>query len=96
MGGSFYSILRVQRFLKQATALCTTVAGGNFHERLVGIREGGEVDEVAHAINDLIDRADAFIRETVATIDCVLANKYYRRVIETGLRGAFLNSSRSI
>ena len=52
--------------------------------------------ELFIAINRLIDRNDAFLRESAASMGAVSENRYYRRIVETGLVGAYLTSAQKI
>ncbi len=94
--------LAVRREARSATAImralevCQKVQAGNFEARITGIREAGKLGELSWAINDLIDRTDAFLRESAAAMDHVARNRFYRSIIETGMIGSFLTSSRRI
>jgi len=76
--------------IKKALVACKAVADGNFEARVIGITEKGEAGELLHAINLLIDRADAYVRESQACLEHVRDNKYYRRILEKGMTGSFL------
>ena len=41
-------------------------------------------------------RNDAFLRESAASMGAVSENRYYRRIVETGLVGAYLTSAQKI
>jgi methyl-accepting chemotaxis protein len=82
--------------VSRALLVCKEVSGGNFEARITEIREAGETGELLWAINDVIDRADAYLRESAATMDHVARNVYYRRIAETGMVGSFLASAKRI
>jgi hypothetical protein len=63
---------------------------------LTDIRDKSEVGELMWSVNELIDRCDAFPRESAAFMNYVSRNQYFRRLVETGMLGAFLASSRRI
>ncbi|CAA7627393.1 Methyl-accepting chemotaxis protein [Candidatus Terasakiella magnetica] len=86
-------VLRLRAMLRSAVTTMRAVARGDFEARLVGIREGGMSGELLHTINELIDRADAFVREAAASMEAVSNGKYYRRIVERGMLGAFLSGS---
>ena len=44
----------------------------------------------------MIDRNDAFLRESAASMGAVSENRYYRRIVETGLVGEYLSSAKRI
>ena len=79
-----------KRSLGQVREVALAVARGEFESRILDVREGGALGETMWAINDLIDRIDAYVRETAASMDHVSRNLYYRRIVETGMRGGFL------
>jgi len=90
------SALRVRRALARAVTTMRAVARGDFEARLVDIREGGNIGELVHAVNELIDRSDAFVREAAAAMECVSCGQYYRRIVERGMLGGFLTGARVI
>jgi methyl-accepting chemotaxis protein len=62
---------------------------GDFERRLPDVTEQGLVGELLWAVNDFADRADSFVREAQASLQAVTNGLYFRRVIETGMLGAF-------
>jgi len=84
---------RTNRALKRVAGVCKAVAGGDFEARITEIREKGILGEVMWSINEVIDRSDAFVRESMATMDYVARNQYFRRIITVGMLGAFRNAA---
>ncbi|MAN79014.1 MAG: chemotaxis protein [Rhodospirillaceae bacterium] len=83
--------------ISQALKVCESVSNGDFEARIIGISgKQGEVAELCHAINRLIDRTDAYVRESTASLEYVSKNKYFRRIQEPGMLGAYLTAARSI
>ena len=82
--------------IRQAGRVCRAVSMGDFESRIIDIRERGELGTLLWSINTMIDRTDAYVRESAAAMDAVRANKYYRRIREEGLLGALLTSARTI
>ena len=66
--------------IRKALAVCKAVADGDFEARVIGISEKGEAGDLLHAINRMIDRTDAYVRESQACLEYVRDNKYYRRI----------------
>ena len=89
-------IRRAERALDGAAAVAAAVAGGDFEARVVGIGEGGALGEMLWSLNELIDRTDAFLRESAASMRNVSQRRYYRRIVDTGLVGSFAASARVI
>ena len=82
--------------VRKAVDICEAVAEGDFEARILHITEEGEAGRMLHAINRLIDRSDAYIRESRASLEYVAANKYFRRIAEKGMLGAFGEASRTV
>ncbi|QEX20503.1 chemotaxis protein [Hypericibacter adhaerens] len=87
---------RTRRSLARAQQVCKQVSRGDFEARLTDIRDKGEIGELMWSINELIDRSDAFVRESAASMDHVAHNQYFRRIVDTGMVGAFLLSAQRI
>ena len=82
--------------LRKAIDACTAVANGDFEARIIDITEKGEMAELMHAINLLIDRTDAYLRESKACLDYVSRNQHFRLIAEKGMVGSFGAAARSI
>ncbi len=96
LAGSVMCLARAARAVENAGAVCRAIARGNFETRVVHIREAGDLGELFHALNDVIDRTDAFVREAAASMSYVSSNKYFRRIVLKGMQGSFLHASRTI
>ena len=81
--------------VKNITALCQKLEHGDFSTRL-DVYETDCVGEMFWTINDLVDRFDAFARETVSCLDFISRNHYFRHIIIDGLRGDLSNSAAKI
>lgn len=80
----------------KAVDVVEAVAKGDFEKRIINITETGESARLLHAINDLIDRSDAYLRESSATLEYVSQNRYFRRISEKGMSGSFATASRTV
>ena len=69
--------------------VCGEISRGNFEARITDITETGVLAEAQYAVNDMIDRCDAFVREATASMEAVCRNLYYRVILQGGLRGSF-------
>lgn len=87
---------RTRKVIAQATDVCREIEKGNFEARYIDIREGGELRELLLRLNGSIDRTDAFVRESGASMRAVSRNKYFRRIVEDGMQGSYLQSARTI
>ncbi|WP_417795181.1 methyl-accepting chemotaxis protein [Terasakiella pusilla] len=68
---------------------------GNFEARITK-QADGQVKDVYDAVNAMIDRTDAFVREAAAAMEYVAQKRYFRYILETGMTGAFLKAARDI
>ena len=74
---------------QRALALLSSASQGDFEVRArVGDLANGDRDLLV-AINDFIDIVDAYVRESQASMDFASRGKFFRRMMERGLPGAF-------
>ena len=77
--------------------VCRLVSSGDFEARILNVPERVGVErDLCLAINDLIDRTDAYVRESTACLGYMEHNRYFRRINESGMLGHFLVASRAI
>ena len=67
-----------------------------FSVRITNIDDKGEMGQLMHAINQMIDRSDAYIRESKACLDYVSRNQHFRLIAEKGMVGDFKRAAESI
>lgn len=91
-----YFLLRARQVVRKVSRVCAALARGDFETRILNNQEGGELRALQNDINDMIDRCDAFIRESGAAMNAVRGNKYYRLIRPEGLRGAFSGAADTI
>ena len=84
---------RVQKVINDAAVYCGEISRGNFERRTVIIPDAGDLAELHYAINDMVDRIDAYIRETTAVLSAVRNHKYFRRILPEGLDGALASGA---
>ncbi|MCG8493179.1 MAG: methyl-accepting chemotaxis protein [Sneathiellales bacterium] len=66
------------------------IAKGNFESRIKNIPlEEGLERTLSVKINEMIDRADAYVRESTACLGFIAQNKYFRRIAPEGLDGSY-------
>ncbi|PTW62682.1 methyl-accepting chemotaxis sensory transducer [Breoghania corrubedonensis] len=82
--------------LRKATEVCKKVANGDFEARILNIDDKDDAAELMHAINLLIDRTDAYLRESKTCLDYVGQNRHFRLISEKGMVGSFSAAARSI
>ncbi|WP_320142989.1 HAMP domain-containing methyl-accepting chemotaxis protein [uncultured Cohaesibacter sp.] len=82
--------------IRKAMEVCKAVADGDFSVRITDIDDRGEMGQLMHAINQMIDRSDAYIRESKACLDYVARNQHFRLIAEKGMVGDFKRAAESI
>ena len=94
-----YIILQIQtaqKAIAMANEVMAAAARGNLEARATRINFQGEVADLLHNLNRMLDLSDAFVREAKVSMARVAKGEFYRRVIETGLVGSFKDSAREI
>lgn len=86
-------MLKIRRLLNEAVSVCRDIAIGNFERRIMENIDRGDLRDMQYAINDMIDRCDAFVRESSAVMKAVCDNKYFRTIRPEGLHGALANGA---
>ncbi len=89
--GAFLAL--ASREIARTVRFCGKISRGDFEARLANIRERGELGALQHALNDMTDRCDAFVREAGAAMEAVRHNKYYRHILPEGLHGSLLEGA---
>lgn len=87
---------RVHQSLKKDMEAIARVVAGDMEARVLHITEKGALAATSHAINRLIDLTDSFVREAQHSMEAVEQGRYVRKVIETGMPGAFRRSAVAI
>jgi len=82
--------------IKKALDVVLAAAEGDYEARITNVDSHPDMRDLFIAINRLIDRNDAFLRESAASMGAVSENRYYRRIVETGLVGEYLSSAKRI
>ncbi|WP_417484818.1 methyl-accepting chemotaxis protein [Maricaulis salignorans] len=85
-----------RRAIRRAGKIVRAVANGDFEQRIINISADPEIAEMELAINLLIDRSDAYLRESQACFDHVRQNKHYREISEVGMVGSFRTAARAV
>lgn len=93
---SAFYLVKATKVVRRATEVCYAVAKGDFETRVIGIAEKGDLERYLLSLNAMIDRCDAYLRESTAAMQAVRANKYFRFIREEGMHGALLNGAKII
>ena len=82
--------------IRRAARIVRAVADGDFEQRIIGVSSDPEVAEMENAINRLIDRTDAYLRESQTCVEYVRKNKHFRLIPETGMVGSFKAAAHAV
>jgi methyl-accepting chemotaxis protein len=85
-----------RRNLSECSAVMRRLASGDLEARIINFKDKGVFLELTDDLNKLADTMEAFMHEALASMRAVSEGRYYRRLIETGLPGAFRNSALAI
>jgi methyl-accepting chemotaxis protein len=88
-----YCAQRTAYVVQTASELCAKAEQGNFEVRLTRIAEGGDLKALTQNINGLMDRSEAYVRESAASLSYVSQNKYFRKIDTRGMLGMFRTSA---
>ncbi len=83
--------------LRKIRDFCARLAKGDMEQRLFyPLEKTGSIEDVRLAINHFVDMADAFVREAKYSTDSICRNHFYRKIVERGMQGSFLQTSQII
>lgn len=85
-----------RHWLAEASRVCAAAARGDLEQRILEIDADGDMGELLHSINHLLDMTDAFVREATATLDYAASGRFFRRVLLNGMLGTFRHAADSI
>lgn len=92
-GGAAWYYLSARRAVRIASDVCVRSSHGDLEARIVHASEGGDLGKLQHGVNNMLDIADAFVRESGASMEYVSHGKYFRKVLVRGLPGAFRSNA---
>ncbi|MFI1989479.1 methyl-accepting chemotaxis protein [Actinoplanes sp. NPDC020271] len=87
---------RDESALAAIAGTCRRMTEGDFEARLEPIGDSEVALAARSALNDLLDRLDAFAREAGAASAAAAEGRFHRRFLTTGLQGTFKSSAEQI
>ena len=96
ISAAIYFSLKTSTAIKKLIEIGAKVKAGDFESRIVLLGEKGSLPELAKAINTIIDASDAYVRESKATLLAAADEKYYRKVVLTGMQGTYLQAAETL
>ena len=95
-GFILYALRRLRKVTQTIREACSEIIKGDFETRILMPKERGDIACMISRINDTFDAADAYIRESTAAFGHAAEEKYYRKIILTGLQGSFLQGAQTL
>ena len=85
----FVHIRTAQKTVHEVGEVLEKAYGGDLESRITNITDKGEFYNLSWRTNDLLDQLETFMREIRAGVDEASNNRFHRKVIAKGLKGAF-------
>lgn len=82
-----------RHWFEEAAKVCERAAAGDLEPRMLRLPAEGDAARLGHAINQMLDMTDAFVRESRASLDHAARGKFFRRVLLRGMQGSFRHAS---
>jgi methyl-accepting chemotaxis protein len=86
---TLYTVHRILLAIRKLTDNLKEAARGNLDQRITGIRKGGATEDLAWAMNDLLDQQEAYFREVFSAFNHATQGRTFRLAMDQGLHGAF-------
>ncbi len=86
----------IEEMIEKAATVCEGAVQGNLESRILNIDNEDPSARLYHAINDMMDRTDAYVRESQTCMAFVSDNKFFRLIAEKGMLGSFKQASQTI
>lgn len=80
-------------WINTITNVCKAAASGDLESRILNIETDHEMAPMMNAINDTLDLADAYVRESSTALAYAGGSKFYRKVLPVGLVGTYRASA---
>lgn len=83
------SSIRLSQDVVKVAETIKSAAEGRLSDRVTLIDRTDEIGWISHYTNDMLDLVEGFCKETSATLEYASQRKYYRRILDRGLKGEF-------
>ncbi len=87
-----HQFIRLRRFIRRIKTTGEALRRGDFDVRLVAVGAHGECSDVKDTFNDMIDVADAFVRESYLAMQAASEGRYYRKIRKEGMLGSYAHA----
>ncbi len=91
-----YMTSQVLKIISNVSSLLKRAQAGDLDVRILGISNDDERGEIQRNFNRLMDVTEAFVREVGSSMEYVGQGKYFRIILERGVSGTYLTSTKNI
>jgi len=91
-----HQFIALRGFVRTLRDVSCELVRGDFDYRLHMPHAKGECAQVRDSFNDLVDVADAFVRESYLAMQAASEGRYYRKIRPEGLLGAYQHALQSV
>ncbi|MCA9297817.1 MAG: hypothetical protein KDA28_02055 [Phycisphaerales bacterium] len=82
--------------LQKAVRTCEAACDGHLDPRILEIDDSDPIAPLCHAINDMLDMMDAFVREAATSLEFASQGRHFRRVMTRGFKGDYVRAATTI
>lgn len=82
--------------LRAVTQVARAACRGDLEPRVEPLGEDADLVAVRGALNELLDRTDAYVRESSASLEFASRSQFYRRFLVRGMTGSFRAGAQTI
>ena len=87
---------RLEKTIQEATGVAQKVSRGEFEFRITHIPDVPIYKELFWGINNMLDQLEAFMREVKTSVEYSHRQKFFRKILSKGLKGAFAANAKDI
>ena len=91
--GIFINIRKVKHTIENISKVMMEIERGDMESRISNIDDAGELGELSHNTNNMIDQLEVYMRDTYAVVNALSQDLYYRKVQIVGLKGSYKKSA---
>ena len=95
-GYAGYSLLLTRKVVHRVAEVGYAIRNGDFEQRVIFPEVRGDVKNLVDQINEMINVADAFVRESSLAMEAASGGCYYRKIRPEGMKGAYFGSVNGI
>ncbi len=96
--GVFFNkaIAGLKSCMQSSTYVLSEALKGNLEARATGIFDQGDAGAICHAVNNLLDQMETFMREMGTSVEYATEHEYFRKFNAQGLNSAFTYAGENV